>query len=84
MRTASERLRDIIADFVKNNPGTTSNELDNLSGKDKQFKASKVEVRKAVKELVADGRLVSKTLTKAERVALGLHHQVKKVYVHVD
>lgn len=84
MRTASERLRDVIVDYVKSNPGTTSNKLDSLSGKDKQFKASKLDLRKAVKELVADGVLVCKSVTKAERVELGLSHQVKEIFEHVD
>lgn len=84
MRTPSERLKDALTEYVKTHPGTTANALDGISGKRRQFKATKDEVRCAARQLVDDGVLVLKTLSKEERDALRLPHQVKQVYEHVQ
>jgi hypothetical protein len=83
IRTASERLKDVLADFVRDNLGTTQNKLDNLSGKAGRFGTTKQHVREAMKELLAERRVVLKPVTKEDR-ELGLPHQAKQVYQHVD
>jgi RecA-family ATPase len=83
LRSASERLKDDIFEYVKNHPGTTPNALDGHSGKRGRFKASKQDVRDAARELQDEGALVLKTLTNEERTALRLPHQAKQVYEHV-
>jgi hypothetical protein len=83
-RSTIDRIKDAILDHVKNHPGTTANSLDNLSGKAGPFRATKQDIRVAVQDLMSEGLLVSKTLTKEEREALGLPHQVTRVYEHVE
>jgi len=80
IRTARERLKDQLFNYVAKNPGTTANKLDGLSGKARQFKATKEEIRAAMKMLQDDGRVVLKPVTKEGRATLRLPHQVKQVY----
>lgn len=80
MRSANERIMDAILDYVKCHPGTTPNKLESISGKDKQFKATRQDIREAARNLLDNGLLLLKTLTKEERAALGLPHQVTRVY----
>jgi hypothetical protein len=84
IRSAIERIKDAILAYVKCHPGTTSNKLDSLAGKNGQFKATKQDIRAAVKKLLDDGVMVLKTLTKEKRAALSLPHQVTRVYEHVE
>jgi RecA-family ATPase len=84
IRTARERVKDAILNHVAEHPGTTPNRLDALSGRDRQFKATKRDVRAAAKELEDEGRVILKRLTKEERGALGLAHQVNQVYQRVE
>jgi hypothetical protein len=84
IRTARERVKDAILNHVAEHPGTTPNRLDALSGRDRQFKATKRDVRAAAKELENEGRVILKRLTKEERGALGLAHQVNQVYQRVE
>ncbi len=84
MRRGSERIKEAVLDYVKSQPGTTPNNLDTLSGKAGQFKATKQEIRRAVQDLIGEGQLVLKTLTKEEREALRLPHQAKRIYEHVE
>jgi hypothetical protein len=77
-------LKDALADFVKNNPGTTQNKLDNLAGIKGQFRAAKEDIRTAMKELQGEGRVNLKTLTKEGQKALGVPHQAKQVYEYVE
>ena len=79
LRNASERVRDLMLEHVKNNPNTTKNKLDRLAGKEKLFKATKGQIRKALDELIDEDVLQLKSVTKEERIALGLPHQAKHV-----
>ena len=83
IRPASDRLRDAILAHVESHPGTTPNKLDAASGKKGPLKATRVEVRDALRALTADGSLVLRTLTKEQRAALSLPHQAKQVYERV-
>lgn len=84
VRSAIDRVRDAVRDYLKAHPGTTPNKLDLLAGTNGVFKASKQDVRTAAKALVDDGELLLKPLTKTEREALGLPHQAQQVYEHVE
>ena len=81
--SAAERLKESVTEYVKVNRGTTASKLDAIAGKKGQLKATKLQVREAVKELLSDGVLIRKTLTKEERKASHIPHQVKQVYEHV-
>ncbi len=83
IRSASDRIMDAIRDHVKGHPGTTPNKLDSLAGKKGQFKATKRDIRAAAQNLLDEGVLVLKTLTREERAALNLPHQVTRVYEYV-
>lgn len=72
----AERLRVQVIDYVADQPGTTKNKLDKLSGKTGQFKASKNDVRRVVEELLDDKSLRVRTVSSEEKQALGLQQQV--------
>lgn len=83
IRSASDRLKDDLVDYVKGNPGATPNKLDGLAGKGGRFKATKEQVRVAMKELEAEGRVILKELSKEDRKARSLPQQTRRVYEHV-
>jgi len=82
--SASERLKQALGDFIKANPGQCSkNAIEKQAGKKGPFRASKAEVRAALGQLVGEGVLSVRPITKEERNAHGYPHQTKEVYEHV-
>ena len=75
----AQRLKMQIVDYVANQPGTTKNKLDTLSGKTGQFKASKNEVRRVVEELLDDKSLRVRTVSSEDKQQLGLPQQVNEI-----
>ena len=75
----AERLKTQVHDYVREQPGTTKNQLDKLSGKTGQFKASKNNVRRVVEELLDDKVLRVRTVTSKEKQVLGLQQQVNEI-----
>ena len=82
--SASERLKQTLGDFIKANPGQCSkNAIEKQAGKKGPFKASKAEVRAALGQLVEEGILRVRSITREEKSAHGYPHQTKEVYEHV-
>ena len=82
--SASERLKQTLAEHIRDNPHSRSkNAIEKQAGKKGTFKASKAEVRAALGQLIEEGILRVKTITKEEKKAHGYPHQTKEVYEHV-
>jgi len=82
--SANERLRQALVDHIRDNPGSRSkNAIEKLAGKKGRFKASKAEVRAALGQLIEEGVLQVRPITKEERNAHGYPHQTKEVYADV-
>ena len=79
--TKDERLQKAIVDHVRSNPSATGNSLDRLAGPSGSLKASRKEVRDAVKALTDMGVLEEIDVTKEYRQRNGLRPQVRKVYI---
>lgn len=79
--TKDERLQKAILEHVRSNPSATGNSLDKLAGPSGPLKASRKEVRDAVKVLTDMGVLEEIDVTKEYRQRNGLRPQVRKVYI---
>jgi RecA-family ATPase len=77
--TANQRLSSQIKAHLAKHLFTTKNNLDALSGKDEDFKASKGKIRDAVKDLIDRGELIIHSITEEERELHHLPKQVKEV-----
>lgn len=82
--SATERLHKALLNDIAEHPGTTRNRLDAVSGKTGRFKASKAEVRRAVEDLIDDGVLRLRPVTKEEKEALRLPQQTREILELVD
>lgn len=75
----ADKLRDEIVGYVSAYPGATKNKLDGLSGLKGKLEASKEDVRRAVEELIDDGALRLRPVSKEEKTALGLPQQTTEI-----
>ncbi|WP_420587926.1 AAA family ATPase [Marivita sp.] len=80
MVSKQDRLWRAIVDHVRNNPSATANSLDKLAGPKGVFKASRKEVREAIRELIDHGVLAEHDVSKEYRKRHGLKPQIRKVY----
>ena len=75
----ADRLRDDVVKYLEQHPGSTKNKLDTLSGIDGQFRASKAEVRRVLEQLIDEGAVRLRPVSKEEKAKLGLPQQTKEV-----
>jgi hypothetical protein len=70
-----------IKEFIAAHPGQYSKTAlrENSSGKDGELKASKPDVSAAIENLLANGDLITRPPTAAEREKFGHSHQTKTV-----
>ena len=76
---AHERLIENVLMYLDNNPWTTKNMLDKLSGTDGQFKATRNNLRDALASAIDEGRVYLHQVTAEERKEHKLAQQVKEV-----
>ncbi len=79
--TKDQRIQKAIVEHVCGTPSATGNSLDKLAGPSGSLKASRKEVRDAVKALTDMGVLEEIDVTKEYRQRNGLRPQVRKVYI---
>jgi RecA-family ATPase len=79
MISSAERLSEALITYVETQPGTTKNKLDKLSGRGGLFKASKNKVRQIVEELLHDGTLRVRSVSKEEKKVHRLPQQVNEI-----
>jgi hypothetical protein len=77
--SAYQRLSSELKNYLVNNPYTTKNRLDALSGKVEIFKESKSKIRDALKSLLDSGEIFLHSITDEERIEHSLSKQVKEV-----
>jgi RecA-family ATPase len=79
--TKDERLHKAIVEHIRDNRHATRNLLDQLAGPSGSLKASRKQVRDAVKALTDMGVLEEIVVTKEYRQRYGLQPQVRVVYI---
>jgi RecA-family ATPase len=79
-----DNLQQKVYEHIHTNPCLSKNKLENMSGKKGQFKASKENIRAALKSLIEDGTVKLMKPTKAQLDKYDISHQTKKVLICSD
>ena len=82
--TQEERVRSTIIDYMKPRSYTTKKILDDVSGEDGPLKASRPTARRILQQMIDDGAIVSKPLTKELAAKHGISHQTKYILELAD
>ena len=74
------RLQAAVCQYIRENIGTTASKLDQQAGVKGKLKASRVQIRATLVDLLAQGILEEKAVNKDERTRLRLKPQVRTMF----